>query len=783
MDATHRMVCQDDLFNPLSSMGVQVSFILVLSHFFHLVLKAFGQPGPIAQILAGMVLGPTGLSNIKAIRDVFFQASAADYYEIFGFLSRIIFMFLIGLETDFPYILRNLRVAGIVACGGAAVGSVFGIAVSFFLYQQFEEKSSRFGFFFIVMLILAYTASPIVIRLAAELKFATSDVGKLAISSALINEMACLAVFNAILALRSFQEFGKGIFCAVFIAGVVILNKYLASWFNKRNRNQKYLKNMEVFFLLSLVIAASVIIELQAFNSIVSSFIFGVMFPKEGKSARTLMHKLTYSVHNFVLPIYFGYVGFQFDGNNLWKMSNVIIVGIMVLLSIGSKMSGTLAACNYLNIPLNEGVFLGFVLNLKGHADLLLIGGASKSILTWSNPRAYNLLLISIVINTIISGPIVALLMRREHKLFSHAHTSLEYTDPTHELRALACAYGPRHLAGIFPLLSSLSGGHTSQLSPFLLHLIELLHKRRTNVSYHELEQDELSDDEGYGGNDVLEIHCAIDAFISDTKIFMSLSKAISAFPTLYEDVCNAAEDLRVSIVILPFHKHQRIDGKMESGKEGIRTTNQKILRHAPCSVGILVDRVQTGFLSFSHLLVSDHVQHVATLFFGGPDDREALAWSRRMISHSRINLTVIRFVPKATSDVEGAATTSSSDDGVLMALPSLRTTSSETDNTFLADFYDRHVSTGQVGYVEKQVKNGEETVAELRDIGDMYSLFIVGKGGRGHSPLTTGMSDWEECSELGTVGDLLASSDFNISGSVLIIQQHRHQKKDLIDD
>lgn len=94
-----------------------------------------------------------------------------------------------------------------------------------------------------------------------------------------------------------------------------------------------------------------------------------------------------------------------------------------------------------------------------------------------------------------------------------------------------------------------------------------------------------------------------------------------------------------------------------------------------------------------------------------------------------------------------------------------------------------RHVSTGQVGYVEKQVKNGEETVAELRDVGDMYSLFIVGKGGRGHSPLTTGMSDWEECPELGTVGDLLASSDFNINGSVLVVQQHRHQKKDLIDD
>jgi hypothetical protein len=60
-----------------------------------------------------------------------------------------------------------------------------------------------------------------------------------------------------------------------------------------------------------------------------------------------------------------------------------------------------------------------------------------------------------------------------------------------------------------------------------------------------------------------------------------------------------------------------------------------------------------------------------------------------------------------------------------------------------------------------------------------MYSMFIVGKGGRSHSPLTTGMSDWEECPELGTVGDFLASSEFDLSGSVLVIQRHRPSKND----
>ena len=90
-----------------------------------------------------------------------------------------------------------------------------------------------------------------------------------------------------------------------------------------------------------------------------------------------------------------------------------------------------------------------------------------------------------------------------------------------------------------------------------------------------------------------------------------------------------------------------------------------------------------------------------------------------------------------------------------------------------------RYVTSGQAGYVEKYVENGAETASALMDMADMYSLFIVGKGGRGHSPLTTGMSDWEECPELGTVGDLLASTDFDISGSVLVIQQHRHSSND----
>lgn len=327
------------------------------------------------------MLGPTGLSNIHKVRDFFFQASAAEYYEVFGFFCRMLFMFLIGLETDHSHILRKFRLSSTIAYGGAIVGSIFGIAVSFFLHQQLMlNDKKKFGFVLVIILMMAYSASPVVIRIAGDLKFATSDIGRIAIYSSLINEITCLILFGLIISVHK-NRFFRDVFLTIGVTSVVVVvNKFVAVWFNKRNRNQKYLRNPELFFMLSLLIGSSMIIEMYTSTSVISCFVIGLTFHKEGKTARTLVQKLSYCVYNFILPIYFGYLGFQFDASILGNFNSASVVIIVVLLSIGSKISGTLAACHYLNIPLNHGVFIGFCLNLKGHADLMFIGQATSSL-------------------------------------------------------------------------------------------------------------------------------------------------------------------------------------------------------------------------------------------------------------------------------------------------------------------------------------------------------------------------------------------------------------------
>ncbi|KAJ6704856.1 CATION:PROTON ANTIPORTER putative-RELATED [Salix purpurea] len=774
MEAARRVLCVTDPFNPLITTFAQSAGILVISHCFHLFLKQFGQPGPVAQILAGIVLGPSLLSRIPKVNRFFIQSSTADYYEVFETIFRTIFMFLIGLEMDIPYMRRNLRKASIIASGGVIVGVLFGIVVSLTLIILSKIRSQLFDFSTIIIIALTNSASPVVFRLATELKFLTSDTGRLAVCASLITEMFCVLWRSVSLAVDPWKNLGTGILFLLMTVTLVGVNKYLASWCNQRIRNQKYVTNTEFLVFLFLLIAASLFIEEYGFNGAISCFMFGLMFPREGKTTRTLLHKLSYATYNFMLPVYFGYIGFQINVSVLGRLKPLITVIVMIIMSIASKIIGTLVACRYLKISTDEGIVLGFLLDLKGNAELQILGKLPME----TEADVHNMVLTVVVINTVIAGGVVAQILRKKEEYFSHSHTSLELGEHESELRMLACVYGSRNISSKIGLISAFSESLKTPVTAYLMHLVELPRKRtKKNLMYHQLQDgDQYSDEEDYGGNDVVEINDAVDAYTLETKVLIRQKKVVSYFERMYEEVCDSIEDLRVSIIFLTFHKHQRLDGKMESGKDGMRTTNHKVLRHAPCSVGIFVDRWQTGFQQPS----SQSVQNIATLFFGGPDDREALACSKMIAAHPHIHLTLIHFQSSPSSKQTGYTNgTLHRNDELLMEM-STHEIEAEIDRAFMQDFFNRYVMSGQAGYVEKYVENGTQTAEALRDIHDTFSLLIVGKGGRGNSPMTTGMSDWEECPELGTVGDLLASSELNTNSSVLVIQQYRHSRNDL---
>lgn len=158
---------------------------------------------------------------------------------------------------------------------------------------------------------------------------------------------------------------------------------------------------------------------------------------------------------------------------------------------------------------------------------------------------------------------------------------------------------------------------------------------------------------------------------------------------------------------------------------------------------------------------------HVAVIFIGGKDDREALAYAGRVARHPGVKLTVLRFLLDDNSETISRRT------GGFRVNQAEQEAEMKLDDECFAFFYERHIAGGHVAYMEKHLVNSAETYATLRSLEGQYALIIVGRGGRVNSILTVGMNDWQQCPELGPIGDVLSGSSFSQKTSVLIIQQH----------
>jgi hypothetical protein len=155
---------------------------------------------------------------------------------------------------------------------------------------------------------------------------------------------------------------------------------------------------------------------------------------------------------------------------------------------------------------------------------------------------------------------------------------------------------------------------------------------------------------------------------------------AITPYATMHDDVCSLAMEKKVSMVIVPFHKLWNMNGAEEKPRS-VRRVNQNILRNAPCSVGILVDRVKKMKPLTSHNNLS-----VGVIFIGGGDDREALAIGSRMAKHPNAKLLVLH----PTNENHGNNSTSES----------------EKDADFICNFMEANKNNNSCSYKKEVMKD-----------------------------------------------------------------------------
>ncbi|KAK7363372.1 hypothetical protein VNO77_05513 [Canavalia gladiata] len=746
---------------------LQICLVVAFTRFLAFLCRPLRQPRVIAEIIGGILLGPSAIGKNEKFLNTVFPKKSLTVLETLANVGLLFFLFLVGLELD----LQSIKGTGHKALGIALVGItvpfVFGIGTSFVLRATISKGADPVAFLVFMGVALSITAFPVLARILAELKLLTTDVGRIAMSAAAVNDVVAWILLALAIALSGSNQshlvpLWVLLAGAAFIIFAFFAIKPLLGYMARRSPEGEPVKEVYICITLTLVLACSFVTDTIGIHALFGAFVVGLIVPKDGDFSRVLIEKIEDLVSGLFLPLYFVASGLKTDVATISGGLSWALLVLVIFNACFGKIVGTFFISLLCKVPFREALALGFLMNTKGLVELIVLNiGKDRKVL---NDQAFAICVLMALFTTFITTPIVMAVYKPARRGAPYKHRTIQRKDPDTELRMVACFHSSHNIPTLINVIECSRGTQRrGKLCIYTMHLMELserssaitmVHKARNNgMPFWNKKQDDKD-----------QMVIAFQAYGKLSTVNIRSMTAISALNTIHEDICTSAHQKRAAMIILPFHKHQRVDGTMESVGNSFQVVNELVLSHAPCSVGILVDR---GLGGTSQVQASDVSYKVIVPFFGGRDDREALCYGMRMAQHPGILLTAVKIAPPSgTSLAFGAklVAVSSNKDRKEIDLIDDKQQDDELWNEFLSVCKNKQET---IKYEERLVGSKDDVETVLNEM-NKSNLILVGR-----MPSVAPLVTKSDCPELGPVGSYFASSHFSTVTSVIVIQQY----------
>ncbi|KAL3530940.1 hypothetical protein ACH5RR_010262 [Cinchona calisaya] len=740
---------------PAPIMLLEISMLIMITRILRFLLKPLRQPRVVSEILGGIIMGPSILSRSKKFRSYFFPDNAEFVLKNVGVLGFVYFLFISGVKTDLSVVVKTAgRKHWYIALFSIVVPLICTISVAIPLRKSMEKEFATASSILGASSLFAMSAFPVIQLIIKEFNLLSSEIGRLALLIAVISDILGISFIIAFEATK--QEEGKSLSALWYIISLIVVMasifggiRQFMLWIVKTTPEGKPVDQIYVIAVLVGVVVVGFVTDMLGIAIANGPLWLGLAIPDGPPLGATLVEKSETVVMDILLPFSYTFVGMITDVSSMsgnWPVLQPIF--LMALTGFITKIIATLLASLFFDVPLKESLALSLILSLRGQVELLLFTHWMD--LKMITVPYFTMLVLLTIGVTAIASPLFSILYDATRPYVVNKRRNIQHNPPNTELHIVAGIFDEQSMAAVINLLEISNPTINSPFSVYALHLTELIARAVPVFIDHEKEGPESEHISQSS------IHKALKLFqkTSCEQIKIHLYTSKTAKRSMYQDICHLALDKKASLVILPYKKEQEDNNITETGREHKRVPSMysEVLTHAPCSVGILVHRSS----SKKHLLGNlpmRSLYHFAVLFLGGADSREALVYADRMLGNPNVSLTVVRFL--SNENKGDNMTDKKLDDGVVTW------------------FWVKHEGNNQVVYREVVVKNGEETVAAIRAMGDNnFDLWIVGRKHEINPVIVKGLSDWSNHNELGVIGDYVASSDLDSRASVLVVQQ-----------
>lgn len=213
--------------------------IIGFTQMLSLLFGRMRQPRVIAEVIGGVILGPTVMGRIPNFTNTIFPASSIHLLTLTSTIGLVFFLFIVGIEIDMSILKKNAKASLAISATGLIIPLGLGAAIAVPIYNNFADAGVKYGYFILfVAVAVGITAFPVLCRILTETRLLDTTVGVLALSAGIGNDVTgwvllalTVALVNASTGLVALYVLLTGFGFTVFL---IFPGKWAFKWLARR---------------------------------------------------------------------------------------------------------------------------------------------------------------------------------------------------------------------------------------------------------------------------------------------------------------------------------------------------------------------------------------------------------------------------------------------------------------------------------------------------------------------------------------------------------------------
>jgi Kef-type K+ transport system membrane component KefB len=366
---------------------LQLSILLVAAIAGGLLIKRFGYPVALGELLVGIILGPS----------IFNLISDEATVSVFAELGAIILLFYIGLETE----MGDLRKQLLPSISVGVLGAIVPLVICYYTALAFGISNNEALFLGVVF---TATSIGITIRLLKDMGKLNNPLGLTVLGAGIVDDVVAVILLSVVLSMLSggvnAYDIGGVIVKAIAFWAIIVLigSKILLRIIDRVHLDDEYF----ILFLLAYGFLASYIAAAIGLSAIVGAFAAGLPLTKKQIKIRMVLEQ-TKSLYMFFVPIFFISIGTLI---NLSVFGQAAVLGLIItVMAFAGKIIGSFLGARINKFSVHDSLRIGVSMTPRGEMGLIIasLGLTSGLIST----KTYSIGVMAVILTTFIALPIL----------------------------------------------------------------------------------------------------------------------------------------------------------------------------------------------------------------------------------------------------------------------------------------------------------------------------------------------------------------------------------------